>query len=76
MDKNLSKKWIRAPSPDSFYQADWSKRSSPKKEEKNQRMKRAEIRSVEDALKTIEESAILRGIATMNGDSKTGNKYV
>ena len=39
-------------------------------------MKRTEIRSVEDALKTIEDSAILRGIATMNGDSKTGNKYV
>ena len=39
-------------------------------------MKRTKIQSVEEALKTIEESAILRGIATINGDSKTGNKYV
>ena len=39
-------------------------------------MKRTKIQSVEEALKTIEESAIIRGIATINGDSKTGNKYV
>ena len=37
---------------------------------------RKKIQSVEEAVKTIEESAIIRGAAIMNGDAKTGNKYL
>ena len=39
-------------------------------------MKKKEIQSVEEALRTIEESAIIRGAAIMKGDAKKGNKYV
>lgn len=39
-------------------------------------MKKEKFQSVEEAVKTIEESAIIRGAAIMKGDSKTGNKYV
>ncbi len=39
-------------------------------------MKRLKFQSVGDTVKTIEESAIIRGDAIMNGDAKTGNKYL
>lgn len=38
-------------------------------------MKRSKFQTVEEAVKTIEESAIIRGAAIMNGDAKTGNKH-
>ena len=39
-------------------------------------MKKTKIQSVEEAVSVYEESSIIRGTATMNGDAKTNNKYV
>lgn len=39
-------------------------------------MKKTEIRSIEEAVSVYEESSIIMGTATMNGDAKTNNKYV
>lgn len=39
-------------------------------------MKRHKIQSVDEAVCIIEESSIIKGTATMNGDAKTNNKYV
>ena len=39
-------------------------------------MKKTKIKSVDEAVKIIEESSIIKGTATMNGDAKTNNKYV
>lgn len=39
-------------------------------------MKKTKIQSIEEAVSVYEESSIIRGTATMNGDAKTNNKYV
>ena len=39
-------------------------------------MKKTKIQSVDEAVCVFEESSIIRGNATMNGDAKTNNKYV
>lgn len=39
-------------------------------------MKKTKIQSVDEAVSVFEESSIIRGTATMNGDAKTNNKYV
>ena len=39
-------------------------------------MKKTKIQSVEEAVSVYEESSIIMGTATMNGDAKTNNKYV
>ena len=39
-------------------------------------MKKTKIKSVDEAVSIIEESSIIKGTATMNGDAKTNNKYV
>lgn len=39
-------------------------------------MKKTKIRSIEEAVSVYEESSIIMGTATMNGDAKTNNKYV
>ena len=39
-------------------------------------MKKNKIQSVDEAVSIIEESSIIKGTATMNGDAKTNNKYV
>ena len=39
-------------------------------------MKKTKIQSVDEAVSVYEESSIIMGTATMNGDAKTNNKYV
>lgn len=39
-------------------------------------MKKTKIQSIEEAVSVYEESSIIMGTATMNGDAKTNNKYV
>ena len=39
-------------------------------------MKKTKIQSVDEAVSVFEESSIIRGTATMNGDAKTNNKHV
>ena len=39
-------------------------------------MKKNKIQCIDEAVSIVEESSIIRGDATMNGDAKTNNKYV